>query len=304
MIVRKSPRPWELFFVMRGSIVPHIWPQMIIVTLLSVAVTLLETHGYIHVAPIAALPFSLIGVALSIFAAFRNTASYDRWWEARKILGQMVIDARGLSRQALAYLAAEPAVARRLALHSIAFCDTLRCLLRDEPLDEPALRHLDARERALMQASRHVPNRVLALMSTAIAGALGRGQISPQMAQTLEERVTALSGDLAAAERIKSTPLPFAYSLLLHRTVYLFCFLLPFGVADSMGLWTPVIVAIMSYTFFGLDTLGDELVVPFGTTSNSLPLMAICRTIEINILEDLGEPNLPSAPQPVNFILE
>ena len=137
---------------MRGSIVPHIWPQMVTVTLLSVTVTLLETHGYIHVATIATLPFSLIGVALSIFAAFRNTASYDRWWEARKILGQMVIDARGLSRQALAYLAADPATAQRLALHAIAFCDTLRCLLRDEPLDETALRHLDPDERALIEA--------------------------------------------------------------------------------------------------------------------------------------------------------
>src|SRR6202000_1341879 len=119
--------PWELFFIMRGSIVPRIWPQMLTVSVLSVTVTLLEMHGYIHFATIAALPFSLIGVALSIFAAFRNTASYDRWWEARKILGQMVIDARGLSRQALAYLAADPATAQPLALHAIAFCDPLRC---------------------------------------------------------------------------------------------------------------------------------------------------------------------------------
>jgi ion channel-forming bestrophin family protein len=303
VIVRKSPRPWELFFILRGSIVPQIWPQMLVVTLISVTVTLLETRGYIHVAPIAALPFSLIGVALSIFSAFRNTASYDRWWEARKILGTMVIDARGLSRQAIAYLAADPATARRLALYATAFSDLVRCHLRDEKPDEEALRHLDAGDRELVLNAQHAPNRLLACMSGAIAAALSQGQIPAQMAQTLEERVSALSADLTAAERIKLTPLPFAYSLLLHRTAYLFCFLLPFGLADSMGLWTPLIAAIVSYTFFGLDVLGDELVAPFGTTQNSLPVMALCRTIEINILEDLGETELPSVPKPKDFVL-
>jgi ion channel-forming bestrophin family protein len=303
VIVRKSPRPWELFFILRGSIVPQIWPQMLVVALISVTVTLLETRGYIHVAPIAALPFSLIGVALSIFSAFRNTASYDRWWEARKILGTMVIDARGLSRQAIAYLAADPATARRLALYATAFSDLVRCHRRDEKPDEEALRHLDAGDRELVLNAQHAPNRLLARMSGAIAAALSQGQIPAQMAQTLEERVSALSADLTAAERIKLTPLPFAYSLLLHRTAYLFCFLLPFGLADSMGLWTPLIAAIVSYTFFGLDVLGDELVAPFGTTQNSLPVMALCRTIEINILEDLGETELPSVPKPKDFVL-
>ncbi|MGN8118583.1 bestrophin family protein [Labrys sp. 22185] len=303
MIVRKNPQAWELFFIMRGSIVPQIWPQILVVVLISVAVTLLETRGFMHVPPIAALPFSLIGVALSIFSAFRNTASYDRWWEARKILGALVIDARGLSRQALAYLAAEPEVARRLALLAIAFCDLVRCHLRDEAPDEVALRHLDAADRAAVTASRRGPNRLLLQMSRLVGEALDKARISAQMAQVLEERISGLSTDLTAAERIKQTPLPFAYSLLLHRTVYLFCFLLPFGLADSMGLWTPVIAAIVTYTFFGLDVLGDELVAPFGATPNSLPVMAICRIIEINILEDLGETDLPEAPTPVDFVL-
>lgn len=183
MIVRKPPRPWELFFIMRGSIVPQIWPQMLVVALISAAVTLLETRGFMHVPPIAALPFSLIGVALSIFSAFRNTASYDRWWEARKILGAMVIDARGLSRQALAYLAAEPAAARRLALYAIAFCDLVRCHLRDEPADEQALHHLDRAERAALAAVRHGPNHLLLKMSRLVGQALEKAEISAQMAQ-------------------------------------------------------------------------------------------------------------------------
>jgi len=62
----------------------------------------------------------------------------------------------------------------------------------------------------------------------------------------------------ASCERIRSTPIPFSYSLLLHRTAYLYCFLLPFGLVDSLGFMTPFVVAIVAYTFFGLDALATR----------------------------------------------
>ncbi len=103
----------------------------------------------------------------------------------------------------------------------------------------------------------------------------------------------------AACERIKHTPIPFPYSLLLHRTAWLYCFLLPFGLVDTVGYMTPFVVAIVAYTFFGLDALGDEIEEPFGTADNHLPLDALCREIEINLREALGETELPLLLQPV-----
>jgi putative membrane protein len=107
---------------------------------------------------------------------------------------------------------------------------------------------------------------------------------------------------LAACERIRLTPLPFAYTVLLHRTAYLFCLLLPFGLADTLGWFTPVLAGAVAYTFFGLDLLGDELEEPFGTAPNDLPLLALARTAERNLLEALGEPQ-PESLQPVDFVL-
>lgn len=297
MIVRDKPQAWELLFILHGSIVPKIWPQILLVVCLASLVTGLQSRGLMHSQPIAALPFSLIGIALSIFAGFRNSASYERWWEARKILGQLVIDARSLSRQALAYVPQESG--ERLAHLAIAFSHALRCHLRDEAMDADVAKYL-----APDMADRSVsPNRVLDRMSREIAAALAAGTVIPQMAQSLEERVVALSGVLAGAERIKLTPLPFAYSLLLHRTAYLFCFLLPFGIVDSSGFWTPLLAAIVAYTFFGLDALGDELSEPFGTTSNALPIAAITRAIEISILEQMGATDRPEAHRPKQFVL-
>lgn len=66
---------------------------------------------------------------------------------------------------------------------------------------------------------------------------------------------------------------------------------------------TPFVVAIVAYTFFGLDALGDEIEEPFGLEANDLPLDTLCRTIEVNLLESLGEPAGRASLAPVNYCL-
>ncbi|MBS0253261.1 MAG: bestrophin, partial [Proteobacteria bacterium] len=116
-------------------------------------------------------------------------------------------------------------------------------------------------------------------------------------------RMNDLSNVQAAGERIKATPLPFAYTLLIHRTVYLFCVLLPFALAPQLGWGTPVIVAFISYTFFGLDAIGDDLAEPFAPADNSLPVKALVRVVEREILSSLGVSPLPDELQPVGYVL-
>jgi putative membrane protein len=90
--------------------------------------------------------------------------------------------------------------------------------------------------------------------------------------------------------------------LLLHRTSYLFCFLLPFAMAEPLGWMIPIFTAIVSYTYFGLDAIGDELEDPFGRR-NDLPVDAFVRTIEREILTAMGETQLPPVLVPVDFVL-
>ena len=66
---------------------------------------------------------------------------------------------------------------------------------------------------------------------------------------------------------------------------------------------TPFVVAIVAYTFFALDALGDEIEEPFGLAPNDLPLDTLCRNIEINLRESLGEAPLPPVLLPVGYQL-
>ena len=107
----------------------------------------------------------------------------------------------------------------------------------------------------------------------------------------------------AGAERTKATPMPFVYTLLIHRTAYIFCLLLPFGLADSSGYWTPLLAAVISYAFFALDAIGDDLSVPFGDHDYCVPLDAIGRAVEINILQSFDDRDIPEPLKPQNYVL-
>jgi putative membrane protein len=79
---------------------------------------------------------------------------------------------------------------------------------------------------------------------------------------------------------------------------------LPFGIVESVGILTPVVVAIVAYAFYGLDAVGTEVEDPFGFDPNDLPLSSLTRMIEINLRQRLGERQLPPQLEPVDSILQ
>ena len=90
--------------------------------------------------------------------------------------------------------------------------------------------------------------------------------------------------------------------MLIYRTTYLYCLLLPLALIQPAGWLTPVFVGIVAYVFLGLAEVTEELSHPFGTTLNALPLDAICRAAEISLAPHLGEAAPPPL-HPVNFHL-
>jgi putative membrane protein len=101
----------------------------------------------------------------------------------------------------------------------------------------------------------------------------------------LDAQINALGQAVGGCERIASTPIPFAYSVLLHRTVYAYCVLLPFGLVDSTEFFTPLLCVFIAYTLIALEAIANEVAEPFGLAPNALALDAMSRTIERSILE-------------------
>ncbi|MCZ7451195.1 bestrophin family protein [Agrobacterium rhizogenes] len=306
MIVRSKPNLLQLFFIVRGSIIVRIFPQVLAVFVLSTLVVWAHKDRPDLVPALNGAPFSLLGIALSVFLGFRANACYDRWWEARKQWGALITVARTLARQSALLESrqdvAEPVARRRVIDLAIAFCHTLVSYLR--PGEATTATRLIPDDLAATYArSRNRPDMLLREISGAFISANAKGQISDIQLQILDATVQQMAAAQASCERIRHTPVPFGYSLLLHRTAHLFCLLLPFGFTDLLGWATPFTSTLVAYTFFGLDALSDELEEPFGTGLNALPINALATTIEINLREAMGETDLPVDPRPVDYVL-
>ena len=319
MIVRQTPNALKIFFTLRGSIIPKIYPQILLITILSTLITIIQ-HWLPDSFPYYGMAtFTLLGIALSLFLGFRNNASYQRWWEARGLWGQLVYDSRSLTRQVLSFIDEDDATGiengeddnvtgrdtqRTMVYLTIAFAHAVRHRLRGTSPWADIEPFVAAIHHDRIRQAKNVPDYIMRLMGKQLGDIRRRGLVSEQVIQNMDERLTSMTIVLAACERIHNTPLPFAYMLLVHRTTYLYCIMLPFGLVASLGWATPLICAVIAYTFFGLDALSEELEEPFGLAANQLPLTALSRTIEINLREALGETDIPPDITPINGYLQ
>lgn len=296
MIVRPRPHWLRMLFVVRGSVLPDISTQLLATTAFAVLITVLHGRLFAWKIPLNFVPFSLIGLTLAIFLGFRNSTSYARYWEARTLWGTLLNETRALVRQALT-LSDSPSQAPALAHRLMAFVHALRHQLRGTDPSTDLQRLLLAEDLSRVATARFKPSMLLLMAGEWLRDARAAGQLSPALVQAMEVPLGRLTEALGGCERIASTPIPFTYAVIIHRTIYLYCVLLPFGLVDSIGPMTPVIVAFISYTFFALEALSAEIEDPFGTEPNDLALDAMSATIEASLREMLGE-KLPPPREP------
>jgi ion channel-forming bestrophin family protein len=305
LIVRPRPHLLELFFIIKGSIVLRIMPLLIFVATLSTLIVAVYTFWPGWLPKFDGSPFALLGITLSIFLAFRNNACYERWWEARKIWGEFVLTSRSLARLSKVLDGdQEVTQPRRILLEcNIAYAQALLVQLRPGNPQHKIHAYLPEALFHEYSSSRNPAEAILRSMECVLIQALHSDRIDTIQFNMLDELVQKLALVQASCERIQNTPIPFGYTLLLHRTAYTFCFLLPFCFANTLGWATPFVTALAAYTFFGLDALGNELEEPFGMGANALPISALADVIEIETKEALGDTDIPPMPVPKDFVL-
>ncbi|MFT4045818.1 MAG: bestrophin family ion channel, partial [Solimonas sp.] len=130
MILRPRSHWLRMLFIWRGSVVYRILPQLGAVTALALAVTLTQGALFDYKVGLTAVPFTLLGITLAIFLGFRNSVSYDRYWEARMLWGTLLNDTRSLARQLMTLSEADRARQREVVYALIAFVHALRHQLR------------------------------------------------------------------------------------------------------------------------------------------------------------------------------
>ena len=127
-------------------------------------------------------------------------------------------------------------------------------------------------------------------------------EIRPQVTGMLERILVDIANAQGGMERLKNTPLPNQYRFFPAFFTRLFCILLPIGLVETLGFATPIGSTIAGLMFLAILQIGDDLVDPFANTIHDVPLTAMCRTIEIDLLQAIGD-EAPEPKTPVQGIL-
>ncbi|MEX9912437.1 bestrophin family protein [Providencia huaxiensis] len=301
MVIRPHQHWFFRLFDWHGSVLSKITFRLSLNIMISI-VAVLSFQWYerlgIH---LTIAPFSLLGIAIAIFLGFRNNACYSRLIEARTLWASLLNNQRNILRNIKGLLPNDPVEQKEFANLLIAFGWSLKHELRKT---SPIIDLYRLLPRAVFDEIIQSPfptSRILLQIGLKVGELRDRKVISDVLFQAINKDINALSEVLGGCERISNTPIPFAYTLILQRTVYLFCSLLPFALVVDLHFMTPLVSVFISYTFLAWDALAEELEDPFGVAANDLPLNAICNSIERNALDMLDIQPLPPQYQPDKY---
>ena len=282
-MIRRPIEPLKMLFVMQGSYFKRLIVPQVLLFIFSFVIYFYQTHIATEPVPLNPSVFAILGISLAIFHGFCNNAAYDRFWEGRKLWGTLVWLSRNIARQVMTLPNVSMAEKQAFIRHQIAFVHTLRQQLRGEDNTANLQRLLTVEEQQAVVGQNFIALRLTQIMGQMLANWQAEQKIDVWQWQSLDNTLGEIAHVQAGCERINNTPIPYAYFVLLHRTVYLYCFMLPFGLGNTIGWVTPFVVSFVGYTFMALNEIVDEISEPFGTGENELPLGMMCDTIETQL---------------------
>lgn len=282
-MIRRPIEPLKMLFVLQGSYFKRLIVPQVLLFIFSFLIYFYQTHIATEPVPLNPSVFAILGISLAIFHGFCNNAAYDRFWEGRKLWGTLVWLSRNIARQVLTLPNVSMAEKQAFIRHQIAFVHSLRQQLRGEDNTANLQRLLTVEEQHAVVGQNFIALRLTQIMGQMLANWQAEQKIDVWQWQSLDNTLGEIAHIQAGCERINNTPIPYAYFVLLHRTVYLYCFMLPFGLGNTIGWVTPFVVSFVGYTFMALNEIVDEISEPFGTGENELPLGMMCDTIETQL---------------------
>ena len=272
----------------KGSVIPAIYNRVLWCGLFGVFISLLDYFNLPVSYPIfeSVIPSIVLGLLL----VFRTNTAYERFWEGRKSWGSLVNNVRNLARQIWVVIAEQTEEDRTEKIWAlrllVAFTVATKLHLRGESVNSELQELMSPNRFFKLKSMNNPPLEVAFWIGDYLQQQYNRDRTSDYQLVAMQNLLNNLVDNLGVCERILKTPMPIAYTIHLKQLLLIYCLLLPFQMVDKLGFWTGAIVALISFTLFGIEEIGLEIENPFGYDANDLPLDAICNTMKRNI-EDL-----------------
>jgi ion channel-forming bestrophin family protein len=276
-------------------VIRRIFPPLLIKRKLLVFVVLLAVYGWLvyELVELEHLPHIdwgaestvLNGLVLGFLISFRNNHAYDRWWEARKLWGQLVNDSRNLCLKVRALMAPGAPERQEIALLVINFASALEQTLRSKsPANEQSPDLAALKERV------HAPSQVAGDLYTILLRLRRSGVLDGFSLLWLDGHVKSFMDICGACERIRYTPISASYRALLRHAIALYVLISPFYLMEDVGPSSFPLFVLAAYFLLGIEMVAEEIEEPFRATGDNLPLEHYCAKIEASVREILPAP--------------
>ena len=282
-------RHWfRTLFRWQGSVVPAVLPRTLLCAGFGLFISLLYRLGL----PVSLQSLGSIvpSIVLGLLLVFRTNTAYERFWEGRKLWGELVNTSRNLARQMWVAVHEHEARDHQEKVQQlrllIAFARATKQQLRSDPLCEELAAVVTPQQFAKLQTMHHPPLEIAFWVADYLQGCFNQGRLNAYQLSAMLSQIDTLVDVFGGCERIVKTPIPLAYAIHLKQLLLLYCLALPFQMVGALHSWTALAVGLISFTVFGIEEIGIEIENPFGRDPNDLPLEAICATMHRNI-EDL-----------------
>ena len=249
---------------------------------------------------------TLLGTAIAFFVGFNNNQAYDRWWEARIIWGGLVNDCRSWARNILNYTVAGTlsddellSIKKRMIFRQISFVYALKENLRKKD-DGYFEKYLSGEEAHKVKKESNVANAILTRHAVDVQRLSSGGSIDEFRFVQLNELITNFTDHMGKSERIRNTVFPTSYVYFTRLFIWVLVVFTTLILADTVGGWAILIGWVIGFVFHVSHQNGMSLMEPFEDIPSGIPLDQISRSIEINLLQMIGEKDIPDPVQPIN----
>lgn len=264
----------------RSPIVGRLWGILLGLIAYCIVVWLLESYTPITT-KIDPQFHILQGMILGLLLVFRTNTAYDRWWEGRKLWGQLVNDLRNLALKTQKCVDASAEEKRKFGDLLVVFALALREYLSWKPPPKrPEANQLPVDE------PKHAPM----VIAGRIFEKLNAWEKSGALSQILifDAHSKSLMDICGACERIKKTPIARSYLVFIRLCIVFYLLTLPWGLVHSFDAWMIPEAAVIGYFMIGIEVIAEDVEQPFGRGGDKLALEDICTGIERSVRETLG----------------
>ena len=279
-------QPWfKSALQVRVSVIPSIAPRVLLCGGFGVFISLL--HFFKLPVSLPTLSSIVPSIVLGLLLVFRTNTAYDRFWEGRKFWGTLVNNVRNLARQiwvAIEEKDPQDIELKKSALRLLpAFAVAMKLHLRQEAVNPELEPLMSPAQYQKLKSMNNPPLEIAFWIEDYLHEQYERNCLDVYQLIGMKDLINSMIDVLGGCERILKTPIPLAYAIHLKQLLLLYCLALPFQMVNDLAWGTGPVVALISFTLFGIEEIGIEIENPFQHDTNDLPLDSICATMQRNI---------------------